>query len=520
VPSIPTLSAIDSLEHHASGDPAHPFVVDLTEPGGPRTWSYGDAMEDVERLAAGLRTLGVGPGDRVALRMANSWAFVAVLLASLRIGAIAVPTIRQYSPDELRYTLEDSGAVCLVFDDGPGAGAVLDALPDGLTAISTEASAPGARPTSLDRVRSAGNRARRSTRQQATALRADDDAMIFYTSGTTSRPKGVVLTHGAILESCRISADDQRLRSDDRGLVVLPLFHCNALFIQLVPLLLAGATAVIADRFSASGYLDTMRDHRITLANLTAGAARSVLAQPERPEDRDHRVRRLTFGLPLHADEIARIEARFGMPAHMVYGLTESTCGGTRTPLHIAPRSGWQSLGIAQPGWRVAISREDGEPAAFGEIGEILLQGPGVMDRYWNRPDATAEAKRGGWLHTGDLGVQDEAGFLYFHSRIKDMLKPKGENVAASEIEEVLEQHPGVVEAAVIGVFDPHHEERIVAFVSGAREEDDADVLRAHCEGRLAAFKVPSEFHRLDVLPHTSIGKVNKGELRRLAAAL
>jgi acyl-coenzyme A synthetase/AMP-(fatty) acid ligase len=281
---------------------------------------------------------------------------------------------------------------------------------------------------------------------------------------------------------------------------------------QLTPALLSGATAILGERYSAGGYLDECREHRVTLANLTAGAIRSLLAQPARSDDREHQIRLLTFGLPLHGEEIEAAEARYGFPVRMAYGLTESAAGGTRGPLHLDPRSGWQSLGPAQSGWDVAIADERGDFLPTGEVGEILLRGPGLMDRYWRRPDLTAQALRAGWLRTGDLGSLDAAGFTHFHSREKDMLKPKGENVAASEIELALERHPAVAEAAAVGLFDPHHEERVVAVVAGERCEDAE--LSAHCAQLLAPFKVPTEFVWVDELPKTSIGKINKGEIK------
>jgi crotonobetaine/carnitine-CoA ligase len=511
MPFTASISLLASLEHHAARDPGHPCVIDVTGPGAPRTWTYAEALNDVCAVAGGLARIGVEPGDRVAMRLANSWSFVAGLLGALAAGAVAVPTIRQYATDELRYALADSGARCLIFDDEDPA-PVLAALPEGTVGVSTRAAGASAELT-LDELRDGEPAPGRPIDGAA-------DAVIFYTSGTTGRPKGVVLTHAAIVESCLINADGWRLRPDDRAYVVLPLFHCNALFMQLVPLLLAGATAVLDDRFSASGYLDTLRRHEITLANLTAGAIRSVLAQPERDDDREHRVRMMTFGLPLHAEESERLWQRFGIPAYMCYGLTESSAGGTRTPLHRAPHRGWQSLGVAQPGWRVAVLDEEGREVPPGTLGEIVLRGPGVLDRYWNRPDATAQALRDGWLHTGDLGSLDEGGYLTFHSRQKDMLKPKGENVAASEVEDVLDRHPAVVESAVVGVFDPHQEERIIAFMAGDPDLGDADELRRHCQEHLARFKVPSEFHWVQDLPRTSIGKVNKGRLRERLAAI
>ncbi len=493
-----------SFEFVSRRDPGRECLVDLRAGEPPRRWSYGEVGTAVDEIAAGLAAAGVGRGDRVVLRLANSSDFVLALLATLRAGAVAVPTIRQYSPQELRFAIEDCEASCLIFDDAERV-EIDAATPAGVRSFATTAAGE-----SLDGLRRAGA-------WQPPELDGDEDALIFYTSGTTSRPKGVVLSHWAILEACLINADGWRLRAGDRSYVVLPLFHCNALFMQLVPALISGATAVLGERYSASRYLEECREHGITIANLTAGAIRSLLAQPESEGDRAHAIRQLTFGLPLHGEEIERAEARFGFPVRMCYGLTESAAGGTRGPFHLDPRSGWQSLGLPQPGWEVMIADELGAEVASGEVGEILLRGPGLMDRYWNQPELTRGALRGdGWLLTGDLGSVDAGGYTHFHSREKDMLKPKGENVAASEIELVLEQHPAVVEAAVVGVFDPHHEERVVAVCAGA---GDAEELRRHCGERLAAFKVPAEFVWVGELPKTSIGKINKGEVRELVAA-
>jgi carnitine-CoA ligase len=512
-----------SFRFAAAARPGHECLVDLREDGATRTWTYGELDAAVDEVAAGLAGAGVGRGDRVVLRLGNTSECVLALLGTLQAGAVAVPTIRQYSPEELRYALEDSGAKVLVFDDEERA-AVEAVTPAAVRPVhAVGASAPGETLAELrgaDGPISSGRATKSAHRPWGEAgLAEGEDAVIFYTSGTTAKPKGVVLSHGAILRSCLLNADGWRIRPEDRSYVVLPLFHCNALFMQLVPALISGATAILGVRYSASRYLDECRAHGVTIANLTAGAIRSWLAQPgDESADRDHEVRILTFGLPLQGEEIAAAEARFGFPVRMCYGLTESAAGGVRGPLHVDPRSGWQSMGPAQPGWEVGIAAAGGGRAAPGEVGEILLRGPGVMSRYWNQPEKTAETvDPDGWLRTGDLGSLDEAGFLHFHSREKDMLKPRGENVAASEIELALEEHPAVVEAAVVGVFDPHHEERVVAVLSGERRRDEE--LAAHCGERLARFKVPSEFVWVEELPKTSIGKINKGEVRGLVEA-
>lgn len=507
--SHPPATVLASLDHHARTDPSRQCIVDLTAAGEFREWSYGQVREAAGRLGCRFAEMGVRRGDRIALRLSNSWEFVIALLGAWRAGAIVVPTIRQYAVAELRHAIVDSGAAILVADDDGGSD-VRAAVSDTTVTVVTTRSAWG------DHL--FAELVRKPATPPDLVLHADDDALIFYTSGTTSAPKGVVLTHGNVGAASLTNASSWQLRSDDRGLVVLPMFHCNALLMQMLPTLLVGGTSVLTGSFSASRYLDTVRDHRITHANLTAAAIRSVLAQEPRENDRDHEVRLLTFGLPLDRTEIETVAARFGMSAFMAYGLTESSTGGTRSPVHVDARPGWQSLGLAQPGWKVRIVEESGRDAGAGVEGEILLQGPGVMDRYWNRPEETDAALNGGWLHTGDIGFLDDDGYLYFHSRKKDMLKPKGENVAASEIELVLDACGGVLESAVVGVPDPFREERIIAFVVPSADADlDVSALRAHCEERLARFKVPSDFRLVDSLLKTSIGKVNKGALRQLA---
>lgn len=509
-----TSTILSSFDRHVSLDPGHEFVVDdRGDSSRPRSWTYGDASVAVDRLARAFSSLGLQPGDRVVLRMANSWEFIVVLLATWRVGAVAVPTIRQYAPQELRHALVDSGARILVFDDADH-GPVTAAAPEGVVLLPARSGTQTTDTTLEDLLQ------RDAPPLPTPPPGPGDHAMIFYTSGTTSRSKGVILSHRAVLLASLGNAEGWRIRPDDRGYIVLPLFHCNAMFMQLLALLVGGATAVLGERFSASSYLDEVRRHRITLANLTAGAIRSVLAQPERDDDRTHELRMLTFGLPLRDTEIEEVHRRYGLRAYMAYGLTESATGGTRSPLHLDPRAGWQSVGIAQAGWEVATADEAGNHVGPDEVGEILLRGPGVMTGYWNRPEETAEVLRDGWLHTGDLGWLDADGRLFFHSRKKDMLKPKGENVAASEIEDVLVEHESVIDAAVVGVPDPHREERILAFVVPATPglERTEDLLR-YCAERLAAFKVPSEVLWVDDLPRTSIGKLNKGELRRLVGA-
>lgn len=337
--------------------------------------------------------------------------------------------------------------------------------------------------------------------------------MILYTSGTTSRPKGVMLGAAGSLYTATSYANQLRLRGDDTVLTCMPLFHVNGMFLQLASTLVAGARFVLAERFSVSRYWSWLSDHEVTVAHLVAGPIRLLLeATPEPPS---HRLRTMSFGLPLADAEIAEFEARFGIPLRMVWGSTETCCGGTMMPLDFGARPGLQQIGPAMAGWEVRAVREDFSTCAPGEVGELVVRSPGVMLGYHRDPEASAECLREGWVRTGDLGRRDEDGYFEFVDRIKDMLKPGGENVAASEVERVLLAAPGVRECAVVGVPDPVRTELVVAVVvADPGAPPTAAELTAHCRERLAAFKVPAAVEFRDSLPKTSIGKVRKGELR------
>lgn len=500
-----------SLRHHATSRPGHVALTDISSrarDSAPDT--FGEVWRKAESVASGLALLGVLPGDRVVLRLSNSGDFVTAFLGVLRLGGVVVPTIRQYTIEELAFSVADCEPTCIVTDGDYEE--IIQTVAPSVIVVST-----------VDFGTSTGLDFEKLLQAEGGAElpmpEASADAVIFYTSGTTSKPKGVVLTHEMVAKASLGNVESWRITSEDTGYIVLPLFHCNALFMQLIPCLMAGASVVLDDRFSASRYLKIARSFHVTLANLTAGAIRSVMARPESADDHDSSLRLITFGLPLRAEEIEAFERRFGIPMVMCYGLTESSAGGTRTPLHRNPKSGWQSVGTAQSGWAVEIRDDDGAPVPAGEPGEIHLKGPGVMARYWNNPEATAQALNDGWLSTGDLGRVDAEGFLYFTSRKKDILKPKGENVSAAEVELVLEEHPGVAEAAVVGTFDPHHDEIIVAFIVPQGEGVSPEQLKEHCAERISSFKVPSRFTIVSELPRTAIGKINKGQLQRLLAA-
>lgn len=499
---------IAPLRHWAGTAPDRPFF-DFVDVDGDRTsFTYGAFYEQACRLAAGLRKAGLRSGDRCVVHTGNSVAFMLAFWALQEAGGVAVPTIVQYSADELGYVVEHSQAwgVITAAEVLP---LVRAAVGDRRCQVIVDGT-PGSDELALDAVMAAGD-----GECSPGGGSRDDVALILYTSGTTSRPKGVVLGSAESAYTAACYAQHLRLREDDTVLTCMPLFHVNGMFLQMAPTVMSGARFVLTRRFSASRYWSWISDHDVSVAHLISGPIRLLLAGQAAP-DPGHRVRAMTFGLPLSGEEITAFEARFRIPLRMVWGLTETCCGGTLMPLTFGARPGHQHIGPAMIGWEVRVAGEDGSEAPDGEVGELIVRSPGVMRGYHRDPAATAEALRDGWVHSGDLGYRDSEGYFHFVDRMKDMLKPSGENVAASEIENVILEHPGVGECAVIGVPDPVRTELIVALVVPAPGETVMpDEIRACCAERLAHFKVPTIVDVRDELPKTSIGKIRKGELRR-----
>jgi carnitine-CoA ligase len=505
------------LAHRVAADGDRPFLTytDPLEPQATRTWTYAACAADVAELRALLSELGVGPGDRVVLHMENSPAFVVALLAITGLDAIAVPTVAQYTADELGYVVEHSECAAVVTNLRH-------------QSLAERVAAGASVPPPVVRGTTVTN-GRRSARRAPTLPAGHEGppgrrtALMMYTSGTTGRPKGVMLSHAACLAAGATTRAETALTPSDRSYCVLPLFHVNAMCFQLMPALLTGSHLVVGPVFSARAYWPVVAEHGITVGNLTAGPLRILLGAPPHPAEAEAAasMRLMMYALPLDRDEIRAVETRFGVAMSMAWGLTESAACGTRTPVHLDPRHDWQSIGTVSPAWQLRVVGDDGAEVAPGGVGELVIRGPSTMSGYFKDPAATAEVlDGGGWLRTGDLGRVDD-GYVFFHDRRKDVIKVKGENVGAGEVERVLLEHPRVDECAAVGVPDPILGERLLAFVvAAAGTVVDGDELRDHCAERLAAFKVPARIVPVPELPRTSIGKIRKASLRDLARAL
>jgi crotonobetaine/carnitine-CoA ligase len=351
-------------------------------------------------------------------------------------------------------------------------------------------------------------------------VRSDDLAELIFTSGTTRKPKGVMLTHANCLRAGLHAVHCLWLDEGERCLTALPLFHVNAQAMSVLAAMTVAGTLVLLEEFRASRFWGQVRAHEATQTCVVAMQLRTILAQPVADGERDHRLRRLFFAINVTDEEKAAFEERFGVTLINGYGCSEAMTLLACSPI-VGPRR-WPSVGLPATGRRLLLLDDDGNEVPTGEVGEVVAEGiPGrdFMLGYYRDEQATAETLRNGRLHTGDNLYADENGYLYFFDRKKDMIKRAGENVAATEVEAVLLEHPQVAEACVVGVADPIRDEAVGAVIVPAHPGVlTIEEITEHCQARLARFKVPTIITFVDEMPKTSIGKVRKDVLRKQLA--
>jgi crotonobetaine/carnitine-CoA ligase len=489
----------DVLRAGVERSPDRPLLIYDDLQGRVETYSWKEVYERSLGLATRLAGAGIGPGDRIHLHLPNRPEFLFHWFAAALRGAVMVPTNVASSTAELEYILRHVDAGLSVTDAERLTAVRLARAHADLADVTwecDESAAPGAR-------------------QAVVVSDPLDDLAVMYTSGTTSRPKGVRVTHANYIFAGESVAAGLGLTPADRFLIVLPLFHANAQYYSVMSTLITGGTIILAGRFSASGYIDTAVRHEATVASLFAAPIRMILAKPRRPGWRSHRLRVVAFAQNLTPPERAAWEHDIGAPLLQLYGMTETIGPPLMNPLWGDRRH--NALGRVVLGYHCRITDRDGIAVAPGQAGELRVGGiPGIslMAGYLNDKPATDAVMLDGWLRTGDMVREDADGLISFVTRAKDMIKRAGENIAAGEIEDVLMGHPDVIDAAVIGVPDRIRDETIVAFVVTADGELDAHALRNWCAERLARFRVPEFFAARTALPRTSVGKIQKQVLR------
>jgi long-chain acyl-CoA synthetase len=452
----------------------------------------GELLERARRLASGLRELGVTPGDRVVVFAANCPEVPVAYNAIWRAGAVVTPAIFLLPQQELRHIVEDADARAVI------------ASPE-FAATAREA---------------AGDALVISTDEFATLEQADaspivdrepfDLAALMYTGGTTGRAKGVMLTHENLWQVGKAAEDAGHVPGIARVLTALPLSHAFGLLVTVIGFHTREPTRSVLMRwFEPTAWLELAQEHRVQIVAVVPSMLNLLLAQPLEDYDLSE-LRYVASGASALTPELAAdlqrrlpdVEVREG------YGLTETSgLVSTTPPGRVRPGS----VGLPAPGVEVRIEGDD-------EIGEICCRSPFVMTGYWRAREATAEALRDGWLHTGDLGYLDEDGYLYVVDRKKDLIIRGGFNVFPRDVEEALLEHPAIESAAVVGRPDDEHGEEVVAFVTVSEDVDPEEIV-AWARARIGGYKYPREVHVVALLPLTPVGKVDRKALRALVLA-
>ncbi len=485
-------------------------------------WTYAAFLQSVHQAANLLREMGIREGDVFNLHLSNHPAYAQLILAASHLGATAMPTNPASTADELAYLVGHSESKVMFTEAGCLEAANRVAADSNIVPVvcNTGEEVPGECPVYEDALSG------QSVEPPDGAGAAERVVQLLYTSGTTSRPKGVMLTNACFVYGAEVFAACSGLRRQDRHLVALPLFHAGAQCHALWPSLVTGASVAVMARFSASRFFEQAIEYGCTMAAMFGALLRMLLNQPERKTDAAHGIRNITFAQNLTPVQYEAWPRRFRSPLQQLWGMTE-TCG---LPV-MSPLTGGRNLaamGKPVPGYEVKVVDETGEEADAGAPGEVIVKGiPGrtIMLGYLKNPGATAETLRyhpdGTWLYSGDTVRADDDGFLYFLDRGKDLIRRAGENISSIEVEGVILECEGVTDVCVVGLPDEIRDERVVAAVVSKPEADPSEeTIRTYCAKRLAAFKVPDTIEFVDALPRTSVGKIQKQVVRdRLASA-
>ena len=476
-----------------------------------RVFTYREFDEQVNRAVDTLLSLNVRKSDRVSLLLTNRAEYLIFYFACFKIGAWAGPVNALLKPREIAFIIDNSEAGTVVTQ--PDLLPHLDEARERVeslrhviviedtgdwTVLTIHAPLSNSKPRTAD-----------------SQLGGDDEAVIIYTSGTTGKPKGVLLTHENMLSNARQIAEWLQLTDADRSLMIMPLFHVNALMATGMAVLWSGGSIVLAPRFSASRHWDTISRFGVTYF----GSVATMLSmlnntyQAGAPAGADAVGFRFALcgSAPVPVEVLKAFESLFSCQVIEGYGLSESTCRSTFNPIDGRRRIGSVGLPI---GNEVRIFDDDDRELGQGQVGEIVLRGPNIMKGYYKNDTANRDAFRSGWFHTGDLGYQDEDGFFFVVDRKSDMIIRGGENIYPREIDEVLYQHPKIKDAATIGVSHDLYGEEVKSFVvlrdgQQATEEE----LKEFCSDRLADFKCPKSIEFVEDIPKGPTGKLLKREL-------
>lgn len=477
------------------------------------TYTCKELNSLVNRFASGLANkMGLSKGDVVAIQSSNTVEYVITVLACWKIGVAVTPLNPALKPDEIHYQLDNSEAKCFIYE-----GYIADKAREALKSLERK----------IKKVIFSGTKENdelefnevydeQPLQNASVPVTLDSIALIVYTSGTTGKPKGVLLTHSNIIEMAKMQIKALKLTENDRSFVILPLFHVNAFMFKFISVLMVGGSMVIRKKFVLEEFLPCIDRYQPTFTSAVP-TIYGLLANLPEGEEKKYDLSSLRFGIcgaaPVSVTLFEKFESRYPFKLIEGWGLSEGTCATTLNPLDGKRKIG--SIGRVLEGQELKVVDDNGVEVPIGEKGELIVKGPNVMKGYLKREEATKETIKDGWLYTGDIGYQDEEGYFYIVDRKKDMIIRGGMNIYPKQIEEVLYQIPEIQEAAVIGVPDEVYGEEVVAFVSlkekGAITEEE---IIDYCKKKMANYRCPKKVFILDELPKNSVGKITKGPLR------
>jgi len=471
--------------------------------------TYGEFDIITNMVANGLISLGVKKGDRVSIMLQNNLEFLYVIFGCFKIGVVIVPLNVAYSPNEAEYAINHSEAVILItnmehLNKLDGVRTNLKPLKN--TIIVGEEIRGKSMVLFSDLI------SKQTAERPRVEVKPDDNISILYTSGTTAKPKGVLLTHSTYVSAARAWNESIGIMNTDIPMAVLALFHFNAQVYFSIGAMDLNTAFVLEEGFSSSKFWQRAVDMNVTVSCLPGNALVMLDNMPPSEMDKSNKLRIMISGqTPI---EIYRkIEQRFNLEIIEGYTLTESGSALFNRPGDIKIGS----IGKPMADVKARIVDDEDHDAPQGEIGQIVLKGPAVMKEYFKNPEATSEVFRGGWLHTGDLGRVDEEGFFYYTGRSKDTIRRGGENIGAKEVEDVLNSHPKIAESAVIPVPDRIRNEEVKAYIIAkpGEEPNPGEIIR-YCKQRLSSFKVPRYIEFIDSFPRTAKMSIKKHELKDL----
>lgn len=469
--------------------------------------TYRELADAADRVSAELRLRDIEKGDRVAYLGENSPDFLAVLFGTVQLGAVFVPVNTRLAPPEIAHVLTDSGARVLIYDPefADRVDASASPVPHRIVTGTGTDAAPGLARLPLSGV----------VGHTDADVVVEDPAAILYTSGTTGRPKGAVLTQANLMWAALNAVIDYDIVSSDIALMISPLFHVASLGMGALPIILKGGTIVLEKGFDAGRALALIEHHRVTMLSGVPTTYQMMADHPAWASTDLSSMQKLTCGGSAVPTRILDAYEERGMHFAQGYGMTETSPGGTSLPPEMT-RAKQGSVGVAQFFTDVRIADERGDMAARGTIGEIEISGPNVFPGYHGLPEATAAAfTDDGWFRTGDLGYLDPDGYLYIADRLKDMIISGGENIYPAEVENLINDIDGVTGVAVFGVPDSRWGEVPWAALT-VREgvAVDSAAVVAHLDGKVARYKIPKTTVVVDELPRTASGKIRKADLR------